>query len=100
MSFSDDDEDLPIRKKQRIYYGSLEEKVRENLLSGNVGPNQLGPKYDDTGSNDSDEDEGGSVDEESKKLVSDAIADAVKSGNINISEGKYLIKYLNNLTKS
>lgn len=53
-----DDEDAPMVKKSRIFYGSLEEKERERL--GREGPGASGK---------------------------DAVKAGIEAGNINISSG-------------
>ena len=87
MSLSDDEDDLPMPKKQRIYYGSLEEKLRD-IASGGSG--QKASHGDDDGGDEA-KDDGDESDEDRSdngNEVNDPIAQAIKAGNINISEGK------------
>ena len=86
MSFSDDDDEdnLPLPKKQRIYYGSLEEKLRHIASDGNdEGPNR--PKFGNGDLGDGDESD--SEDDSNDDDGDDAIARAIRAGNINIAEG-------------
>eukprot|EP00794_Sanderia_malayensis_P015756 gene15756-17345_t len=72
MSFSDDEDHVLVPKKQKIYFGSLEEKAQElatSALKSKDGPNT------DNGENDF-----------STNHMADAIAEAIKAGNINIAE--------------
>ena len=85
MSFSDDEDDLPLPKKQRIYYGSLEEKIKDTAFG--EGAKKFG--IEDEGEEDVNGDEDGdNSSHDSENDENDAIAQAVKAGNINISEGK------------
>ena len=86
MSFSDDEDNLPLPKKQRIYYGSLEEKLKDIAPGGGGTQTSNG---DDSGENDDENSENASNDSENEE--SDAIAQAVKAGNINISEGERVL---------
>jgi len=85
MSFSDDEDDLPLPKKQRIYYGSLEEKIKDTAFG--EGAKKFG--IEDEGEEDVNGDEDGdNSSHDSENDENDAIAQAVKAGNINISEGE------------
>lgn len=55
-----DEDEAPVVKKARIFYGSLEEKERERLSR-----------------------------EGTKSFTKDAIKAAIEAGNINISSGRY-----------
>lgn len=66
-----DDEDAPMVKKSRIFYGSLEEKERERL--GREGPSASGK---------------------------DAVKAGIEAGNINISSGSLNMKESQKLFKS
>ena len=93
MSFSDDeDEDnLPLPKKQRIYYGSLEEKLKHIASDGNdEGPNR--PKFGNGDLGDGDEND--SEDDSDEDDGDDAIARAIRAGNINIAEGNDYFTYV------
>lgn len=87
MSLSDEEDDLPMPKKQRIYYGSLEDKVRDIASGGGgqIAKNGAGADYDN------EDDEGGYGEEESDD-ENDAIAQAIKAGNINIADGKIIFE--------
>ena len=74
MSLSEDEDELPVPKKQRIYFGSLEEKMKESLYSAQkASPDDVSPREVD-GDDENDD-------------VSDPIAEAIKAGNINIADG-------------
>ena len=89
MSLSDDDDDLPLPKKQRIYYGSLEEKLKD-IASGGGGKRSANDDEDNlNGDEDSD-----NFSNDSENEDNDAIAQAVRAGNINISEGESIVNEL------
>ena len=91
MSFSDDDDDLPLPKKQRIYYGSLEEKLKD-IVSGGGGKRSA--NGDDGGDNLNGDEDSDKFSNDSENEDNDAIAQAVKAGNINISEGESVVNFL------
>lgn len=72
---SDDEDGAPREKRQRIYFGSLEESERERLSKANA-PN-------------ADKSEEGQKKRENG--VSESILAGIKAGNINISEGTYIL---------
>jgi hypothetical protein len=72
---SDDESDAPRVKKQRIYFGSLEEIERERLSKASAPKNENSTK--------SSEDN----DRRKENGMSDAILAGIQAGNINISEG-------------
>eukprot|EP00795_Rhopilema_esculentum_P010529 gene10529-19256_t len=87
MSLSDDDDDLPLPKKQRIYYGSLEEKVKNIVDGGDSAPKAIERTE---GENDESGSEKG-ISDDNDDDGDDAITRAIKAGNINISEGETMV---------
>ena len=75
---SDEEDELPKIKKQKIHFGSLEEVERERLANAAV------EKKDEEESSD-DEDEG---QENNEGDLPAEIMAGIKAGNINISDGK------------
>ncbi|XP_031569148.1 U4/U6 small nuclear ribonucleoprotein Prp4-like [Actinia tenebrosa] len=73
---SEDDNDAPKAKKQRIYFGSLEEIERERLSKASA------PKTESSTSTSADG-------KRKENGMSDAILAGIQAGNINISEGEY-----------
>lgn len=77
---SDDEENVPKLKKQRIHFGSLEEGEKERLASDAVESSEAGASED---VNETEEVQ------DPESALSAAVLAGIKAGNINISEGKY-----------
>lgn len=104
MASSSDEED-PAPKKQRIYYGSLEEQERERLeregkekLAAEELLRAQGSESSESEESSEDEEESDKKkkqkkkkkkdDDEAESAVGSAIDKAIKAGNINLNEGE------------
>lgn len=72
---SDDDNDAPRAKKQRIYFGSLEEIERERLSKASAPKTESSTRTTEDGKS-------------KENGMSDALLAGIQAGNINIGEGK------------
>ena len=72
---SEDDNDGPRTKKQRIYFGSLEEVERERLSKASAPKVETATRTSEDGKS-------------KENGISAAILAGIQAGNINISEGK------------
>lgn len=77
IAMSDDEDGAPLVKKQRIHFGSLEAVERERLAAG--------PSIDNDDKEEDDEQEGEDIG------VSAAVLAGIRAGNINITDGKWLL---------
>lgn len=102
---SSDEEDGPAVKKQRLFYGSLEDQERERLAREEkerlAAEELLRAQGSETSESDSDVDEDGNKKKKKRKKKKEqaeddesdedsAINKAIKAGNINISQGDTL----------
>jgi len=97
---SSDEDDYPAPKKQRIYYGSLEEQERQRLEREGkeklAAEELLRAQGSESSESESSDDEGSAKkkkikqkkgDDDEESAVGSAIDKAIKAGNININEG-------------
>lgn len=75
---SDEEEEFPKLKRQKIYFGSLEEAEKERLAKASVA-NKTEENSDEENNDENEESD----------LPAEIVA-GIKAGNINISEGEYL----------